>query len=374
MDFTRLIPLCFALFSFSVFADVAVSFRDPIVLSQKSDGSWYSNLGIEAKASNKASRIVKTSVALRAASVGRMVFSAASRVTPYGIALSAALEAYDYFYNDKSGSIEGSPSVIPKSEFSKSEDMNKCDGERVGCISIGYERVCGYTKTVPFSTSIDGIVINNCTNLKAVDGRFPVKLLIPTSKTSFPETAPTSVSIPSSKTVSIDDIGNLFLDKQLPLLQKVINDAVSSGSYAKDWPELAQRIDEIKSALDTPDASTELSTQKPAVENDAPAVEPESDSLFCDWAPKVCAAMDFILEPFAEPVIPEMPVKTVSPVDWDSGLSAGSCPSFPSITLQGQTLTIDTSDICWAASSVFKPILIALSLISAAFILAGVRT
>ena len=357
-------------------AHVELSFVEPVIIGKNTDGVWHSTVGLEARKPGSPSRLMKTSVALKAATAGRMVLSAASRASPYAVALSAALEAYNYYFDADLGEIKASPTIISKSQFEKIDPS--CQGNQVGCQIIDEKRVCGYTmytEAMGVKTScslplgkVGAVYLNNCTNLPVCDGRFPVKVLVPTSITSEKSPFPDSVSIPSSNEVSIDRIGDLFLNEQLPLFQKVVNDAINSGRYKEDWPELAQRLNEIKSSLDHMEYDSDSSTASKSA-----AVEQESGKSFCEWAPKICSLADFIMEPAAEPDIPKLPIQEVSPIEWNSGLPSGSCPTLPLIHFQGQSITYDLKDACWAAASVFKPILIALSLIGAAFILAGVR-
>jgi hypothetical protein len=309
---------------------------------------------------------MKTTVVLRSVSAGKMVLSAVRRASPYAIALSAVFEAYGYFFDKSSNEIRLPDNVVSKSDFKSISFL--CDhGSQVGYYFADNKPYYGYSVfgSIDYPPAGDYLVINNC-------GDAGVKFLVYNSFSKFGDETPSSISIPSSKRASIEEMGDLFLNEQLPLFQKIINEAVSSGAYKENWPELVERENSIRTAFEDIDLNADLQSDTKGITNDTKKLE-DTRGSFCEWAPEICKFIDFVMGPSKEPAIPGLPVEKVSPVKWASGLPTGVCPSIPPISFQGQSIAYDLTNACWAASSVFKPILIAMSLITAAFILAGVK-
>jgi len=96
---------------------------------------------------------------------------------------------------------------------------------------------------------------------------------------------------------------------------------------------------------------------------------------FCSWAGIVCSAIDWMRAPPVEPDVPDLPHQEIDvgtlTKDFDSGLGSGSCPSPVSVSFMGQTVTYSYDSACWAASSVFRPILLASAFLITGFILMG---
>lgn len=99
---------------------------------------------------------------------------------------------------------------------------------------------------------------------------------------------------------------------------------------------------------------------------------------FCSWADVVCDFIDWVKaddKPYEKPEVPfeELPPE---PVEWSSGLGSGACPapwSF-SVSIGGTTANpeISLQPLCDLAS-ILRPLVIAISLVVAAFIIAGLR-
>lgn len=96
---------------------------------------------------------------------------------------------------------------------------------------------------------------------------------------------------------------------------------------------------------------------------------------FCDWATVVCEWLEWTKEEPEEMEPDELPVDELTVDDfrrdYSSGLGSGSCPAPVSFTLQGQTAQFSYEDACWAAESLFKPVLLTIAGIMAAFIIVG---
>jgi len=122
------------------------------------------------------------------------------------------------------------------------------------------------------------------------------------------------------------------------------------------------------SIVNNPDGST-TTTSETAVETEQPA--------FCNWAGIVCDLANWIMDGSPEPDHPEMPSEDIDiaslEVEWSSGLGAGSCPAPVTTNFNGQTITKDYTNECNAVSTVFKPILLFLTLVGAGFIVAGIK-
>lgn len=370
MDFARLILFILLFFPTYIFAQVDVSFYDSPVLEKTKSGDWRTSIGVEVKSNNFPSKRLKTSVALSSLSAGKMVLKAISRATPYAVALSVAMEAYGYFFNKSSGLINvKDDTVVHKSDFQSVSFL--CNvGPQAGYYPAENKLFYGYSVFIDDGNfpSSNYLVINNCPNNK-------VKLFVYKDYSTFidreeKERKIEYINVPTHREGSIDNLGDLFLENNIPLLQSSITEAIKSGTYEQDWPELKLRIDNIRNSFDSADRALEPVN---GINPDIGVEEYSSDKSFCDWAPKLCALADFFMETSESPQNPSLPVKEISPVKWESGLPSGSCPTLPAVVFQGQSMTYDLSNACWAASSVFKPILISLSLIGAAFILAGVR-
>lgn len=94
----------------------------------------------------------------------------------------------------------------------------------------------------------------------------------------------------------------------------------------------------------------------------------EEDFGTCDPAVETCGAGEF-----EQPANDGTPFVDTEMVEWSSGLGVGDCPTAVSFAYAGQSMTYDWSNACMAATNYFKPLLIALSLITAAFIITGAR-
>jgi hypothetical protein len=58
--------------------------------------------------------------------------------------------------------------------------------------------------------------------------------------------------------------------------------------------------------------------------------------------------------------------------EWNAGFGQGTCPMPPSFEFQGQVMVYDWTPACDAASWI-KPIVIGLAMLTAAYIVMGVR-
>jgi hypothetical protein len=114
-----------------------------------------------------------------------------------------------------------------------------------------------------------------------------------------------------------------------------------------------------------PDPSTEEKTRPDAA--DWP--------LFCEWAPVICDWLDWTKEMPEEMEPDELPVDEITIADlkkdYTPGLGGGSCPAPVTFQYAGQSMQFKYDDACWAASNVFRPVLLTMAGIMAAFIIVG---
>lgn len=96
---------------------------------------------------------------------------------------------------------------------------------------------------------------------------------------------------------------------------------------------------------------------------------------FCEWATVICDWIDWTKEEPENMEPDELPVDELTVADlkkeYSSGLGSGSCPAPVSFTYQNQTSQFSYENACWAATNLFKPVLLTIAGIMAAFIIVG---
>lgn len=114
-----------------------------------------------------------------------------------------------------------------------------------------------------------------------------------------------------------------------------------------------------------PDASTEEKTRPDAA--DWP--------LFCEWAPVICDWLEWTKEMPEDMEPEEFPIEelTVADIrkDYNSGLGGGSCPSPVTTSFMGSQIVFSYETACYGARTYFKPVLLMIAGIIAAFIIVG---
>lgn len=160
-----------------------------------------------------------------------------------------------------------------------------------------------------------------------------------------------------------------------------VNKLLEAGGVVQMTPELLAQQNALKAAkaaeagepAPTPDVmptAEQQAEQKPA---------DEEWPKFCTWAGVVCDFIDWFKKDDTTTDKPELPTEDVAlpSENWNSGLpSDASCPSVPAISfsLMGQSVNQEVSigPLCTAAE-MFRPFVIALSVLIAAYIIGGVR-
>jgi len=169
----------------------------------------------------------------------------------------------------------------------------------------------------------------------------------------------TGTTYTSLDTVTLDKYGsitNYTTNYYAAPIQNVVNNSYVSNDYAGSNQAYGEGYD----------TGLNQGTSGAAAEVEFPE--------FCSWASTVCDWYNWAVEAPIEPENPDVPVETTEDlvVDWDSSLGAGSCPTAESMGYGGETWSYSFEPACDAAD-IFRPILIALCSIGAAFIIVGAR-
>ncbi len=96
---------------------------------------------------------------------------------------------------------------------------------------------------------------------------------------------------------------------------------------------------------------------------------------FCKWATVVCEWLEWTKEEPEDMRPDDLPVEELTADsfrrDYNAGLGSGSCPADVTFSLQGQTGTFSYANACMAARNYFRPVLLTIAGITAAFIIVG---
>jgi hypothetical protein len=191
--------------------------------------------------------------------------------------------------------------------------------------------------------------------------------------------------IPTSTAISDDQAGEAIKNAPHQTIQDVLNDPISTGTWRDRWPEIEPVVKDVEDTIgyDVEGTPTEnydptisdgsTATPKPVTQTGSTPTATEWPT-FCSWAGVVCDFIDWFKEEPTPPETPEMPTEEIQAVEWESGLGSGSCPANPVTSFNGETIEYDLTNACWGASTIFKPILLVLSLIGAAYIIVGARS
>lgn len=142
-------------------------------------------------------------------------------------------------------------------------------------------------------------------------------------------------------------------------------------------PELQQQGDKLKQDLEQREGIPSSDPLPlPDLEDDAAKDDGSPWPSFCGWATVVCDFIDWFKDGDGEDVaLPEKELE-IQPSQWSSGISGGSCPAAEAVTVGvagvSGDISFDWQPLCTLATSL-RPFLIAICMMVAAFIVAGVR-
>lgn len=143
-------------------------------------------------------------------------------------------------------------------------------------------------------------------------------------------------------------------------------------------PEMQQMIDELKEEIRNREGfDPQTPTPTPDLDDDTETPNEGTEwPSFCSWATVVCDFIDWYKGDGDDDVdLPETELD-VQASNWSSGIGGGSCPVADSITVSvlgtSGDITFDWQPLCSGATKL-RPFLIAVCLMVAAFIIAGLR-
>jgi len=207
----------------------------------------------------------------------------------------------------------------------------------------------------------------------------------PAGHAAYPDGNCHPTTNPPRVPVSDDVLVDTIVKKSPNAIPQLVDDVVRSGKWPEMWPEMEPVRKNIEDQLGhdleggpAPVIPDETISDSSTV--NAPQPQPTTGTTatewpgFCSWAGVVCDFIDWFKDELPPPEIPEMPTEEIQPVEWESGLGSGSCPANPVTSFNGETIEYDLTNACWGASTIFKPILLVLSLIGAAYIIVGARS
>lgn len=322
---------------------------------------------------------------LSKASLGKMAKGALAG--PLGIGITAAIIAADYLIDENTGEIS-----VPSESFNR---LGTCSTTATfnppitqttftQCQAQAYS---GYAGQLYVQTVNDGAGF--CSVYRWVTGTVQPRRYwgIPCTEqsTRIPQTELTTETTPATDSDVGDAIATNDTNSNNKLIPNIIPESIESGRWRDEWPEAVTDSTTINDTLENDIEGATNPTTDPTVTDSSTAAPPPvtvtqpQDSmatewpLFCDWASYVCDFIDWVKTEPDPPDVPALPVETVEEVEWSSGLGGGSCPANPTFELMGASGEYDLSAICQAATDVFRPLIIFLSLIGAGFTIAGVR-
>lgn len=160
--------------------------------------------------------------------------------------------------------------------------------------------------------------------------------------------------------------------------ETVIKDSIENGTWPNDWPELSTATQNISNTYNNYYQGDQTNYDQTVINQGTDAPESSSMELefpvFCEWASIVCSFIDWMQQEPTPPVHPEIPTVEPQFETWESGIgNTGTCPADVVTAFQGQNLPFKFDNACWAASTLFRPLLLGLALLTSAFIIVGSR-
>lgn len=177
-----------------------------------------------------------------------------------------------------------------------------------------------------------------------------------------------------ARDITDQELGNLL--KGLPSVVNAIMIDPDTGAPIR-FPELAAAMNDLRKALEAANG-LEPGPDTAIGDPDATQVHESEWPMFCGWATTVCDFIDWMREEPPAEEKPEVPwdEQPIEQVQWTSGLGGGSCPApvVVPINFNGHNSVVEFefTPMCSFASTM-RPILIAIAMLLAGFILAGLR-
>jgi hypothetical protein len=331
-----------------------------------------------------------------------VLFASLKARSPNAIAVTAATAgaaaAAGWIIDELTGQVMqpgGSPAASGSGDYRQCVNTGPLGSMRAwqGPISLGgisYETIT--TEVVPSSTS-GGFLLSHCVDIKYVNykpdenGYWPKLVAHPGHLTDISpspvpqneldekiqdwlKTAPWSVlddllKHPDGTPVDAEPLRRAISDWLDDLASKDPNlRYVPPSSIVVTNPDGSETPVDFEPNPE-PDSSTEDKTRPDAA--DWP--------LFCEWAPVICDWLEWTKEMPEDMEPEEFPVEylTVADIrkDYNSGLGGGSCPSPVTTSFMGSQIVFTYETACYGARTYFKPVLLMIAGIIAAFIIVG---
>jgi len=281
---------------------------------------------------------------------------------PAGVAFTAGLLVYDYFYDPTDDTIyQGEPATaLP----SGTGDFDVRQNE-----SSGWGNLCGGTFDYCY---------NHWLNNSGWPSILPLWQFRPHSDPINPYTNDDYADpTPASDQDIFDDV----LTPNDDLSYDVVEESVKSGNWPTEWPEAKDIADEISRSLapevdGTPADGTEDQTIIDSSTNNYNSSVNRTEQtaiefpVFCEWAGVVCDFIDWVQEPWDAEDTP-VPFEDIAQPSGFTMSGAEYCPAPVVITLMGeQSMSYSYQPAC-DFMNMIRPFVLAIASFAAAFILLG---
>jgi len=293
-------------------------------------------------------------------------------LTPQGLALTAALTAAGYLFDDDGEVVTSSPDETYQEGYFWSHGFigSHSSPAAAGAATAAYKNANLLEVITLSPTQIQvrtyttnpsqwgGEIFNRGTCSSIVDPYCPAVAPVTTGSPITDEDFIDNVA-PELEwdSVPFDDAGQPF---QTPEYTETINNL-------NNWYETNYN--------DNSQTSTSTSTSTTIINNDGSETTTETAEqdipAFCTWAGIVCDAINWMREPFESPTDVLLPTEEVEIPPYTSGLpDSGSCPAPYDVTAFGTAIAISYQPFCDLAS-IIRPLVLAASGLFAAYILVG---
>ncbi|WP_155616847.1 virulence factor TspB C-terminal domain-related protein [Xanthomonas translucens] len=246
-------------------------------------------------------------------------------------------------------------------------------GTEAWCYTGGSELLCSTTAQSLCSAHYRGTIVDDGGSYKICS--VPNVAVYTIVRVSLQQPTPDSGTGSPPRTVTDTELGDRLRDRP-----DIVNDLLIDPrtGFPIPTPELDAQARRIADDIDAREGlQPEPVTPPVNVDDDTPQSTETDWPTFCGWASKVCDFMDWYKsDDSTKQELPERDID-INPNGWSSGISGGSCPSSETFTLnvvgsqaQGEFSWQPLCDF----STTLRPFLIAVASVSAALILAGLRS